>query len=373
MSWKWVRTDDELTAAVAEASAYSAVAVDTEFRRRDTFYPQVALVQLAAGDNCWLIDPLTLTDTRPLSELLANTKVIKVLHSASEDLEVFEHWLGQIPQPIFDTQRAAALLNLGFGLSYRALVEALLGVELAKDETQSDWLKRPLSEAQCEYAAQDVTYLIRCWPILAERARERDRMAWILEEGAQMETGGKGPLAKFKSAWKLDPEKLAVLLALLEWRELQAKNRDKPRSWILNDKSLYAIAQRLPASTGALGAVDGIPPGVIRRQGEVLLSIVATARAEAAERPPASLPRPASAEARRVAKQLSGALQALADQLDVSAEILMPNRELELIAREALGETILAPATWHGWRSAEVIAPLRRRAEVTVENLDDAG
>ena len=114
-------------AAIDALMGEAAVAIDTEFRRRDTFYPQVALIQIATQGQCWLIDPLTLSDPAPLKQLLLNPDVIKVLHSASEDLEVFERWLGVLPQPLFDSQKAAAMLNMGFGLSYRALVEQMLG------------------------------------------------------------------------------------------------------------------------------------------------------------------------------------------------------------------------------------------------------
>ena len=130
--WQWVASDEALRVAIDEASREPAVAVDTEFRRRDTFFPQVALVQIATPSICWLIDPLTINDTSPLKQLFANPYIVKVLHSASEDLEIFEYWLGVLPQPLFDTQKAAGLLRLGFGLSYRALVEQLLDLVLDK-------------------------------------------------------------------------------------------------------------------------------------------------------------------------------------------------------------------------------------------------
>ena len=178
------------------------VAIDTEFRRRDTFFPEVALLQLAAEGNCWLVDPLSLNDTGPLIELLTDDARVKVLHSGSEDLEVFEHWLGVLPKPLVDTQKAAAMLGLGFGLGYRDLVQELLGVQLAKDETQSDWLQR-LTPAQCEYACQDVTFMAGVLALLEQRARQRDILPWIFEEASLMTSGGRGPLAKFRSAWKL--------------------------------------------------------------------------------------------------------------------------------------------------------------------------
>ncbi len=120
MQWQLIESDEALQAALAAVAGSAVVAVDTEFMRRNTFYPQVALVQLCFGDRALLVDPLAISDTAPLAALLADPGVIKVLHSASEDLEVFSRWLGVLPEPLFDTQRAAALLDLGFGLGYGA-------------------------------------------------------------------------------------------------------------------------------------------------------------------------------------------------------------------------------------------------------------
>ena len=364
MSWQWVADDAALAALCASLQAHDAIAIDTEFRRRDTFYPQVALVQIAVPGACWLIDPLPLTDIAPLRDLLCDNGVIKVLHSASEDLEVFEHWLGVLPTPLFDSQKAAAMLGMGFGLGYRSLVQAMLGVELAKDETQSDWLARPLSDAQCTYAAQDVEYLMACWPTLRDKANSTDRLAWILQEGAAMSTGGRGPLAKFKSAWKLPPASQAALLALVEWRERQARERDKPRTWILKDKAILELAQRMPASQTQLSRIADIPAGVIRRQGAVLLDLIEQARS--GKLPTPALPTPTSAEARRLARDLSASLEAAADELGMNPEALLANRDLELIASQALGEGGDSPDTWSGWR-APVVERLRQRAHALVE------
>ena len=179
-----------------------------------------------------------------------------MIHSASEDLEVFSHWLGVLPTPLFDTQRAAALVGLGAGLSYRALVAHFFDIDLPKDETQSDWLQRPLSNAQAEYAAQDVTYLHPLGAQLQTRAAEQGRLDWVLEEGARLKPGGKPPISKFKTAYRLPPEQQRVLTTLVAWREQEAHDRDRPRSWILNDKIVMATARAVPRSVRALAAVQ---------------------------------------------------------------------------------------------------------------------
>ena len=338
------------------------IAVDTEFRRRDTFFPEVALLQVAVQGRCWLVDPLTLTDTAGLAELLTRRNVLKVLHSGSEDLEVFERWLGVLPKPLVDTQKAAAMLGLGFGMGYRDLVRELLEIDLAKDETQSDWLQRPLSTAQCRYAVQDVTYLSNCWPILEKMAQDRGILPWICEEGAAMSTGGRGPLAKFKSAWKLTAPQLAVLLALIDWRESEARRRDRPRNWVLHDKVIQELARAMPSSMPRLASVEGIPSGVLRRDGQQLLACIDEAREAGSAQPPQGVSGPPSASVKRLAKSLAPTLSDIATELGMNPEILMPARELEAIARSACGELGELPRHWQGWRAETVINPLMERA-----------
>jgi ribonuclease D len=168
MNYQLLNSDSDLAALIERHRDNTFVIVDTEFMRRDTFWPQAALVQLcfpAEPNFAWLLDPLAISDFTPLQDLFEDESVVKVLHSASEDLEVFQQFLGCQPLPIFDTQRAAAFVGRGFGLGYRALVEAISGLELAKDETRSNWLARPLTDAQLNYAAADVRGTRRTWQV----------------------------------------------------------------------------------------------------------------------------------------------------------------------------------------------------------------
>ena len=365
MRWEWVDNDNALRALLKANRDARDVAVDTEFRRRDTFFPQVALLQLCWSDTAYLIDPLGISDVEPIRVLLRDSAVTKYLHSASEDLEVFDDWLGIKPAPLFDTQRAAGLVGLDPGLSYRALVAEFKGLEVPKDETQSDWLKRPLTEAQREYAALDVVYLLEIGRELRNRVERAGRLPWVLEDGARMRIGGKGPLAKFKSAWKLDTRQRSALVSLVEWREARARERDKPRSWIANDKALFAIAQRLPDSVSALTAIDGVPEPLARRQGKRLLALVAAAVDGSTVTdwsPPKPLPRDAKAQL----AQLAARRDAIAEELLLAPEVLVTNRDLESLLREAMGEAVEVPAAWSGWRAASVVNPLRQLAASVV-------
>jgi len=340
-----------------------AVAVDTEFMRRNTFYPQVALLQLCFEDHAWLVDPLALADPGPLAGLFENPAVTKVLHSASEDLEVFDRWLGALPQPLFDTQRAAGLLDQGFGLGYRGLVEQAFGVTLDKGETRSDWLRRPLSAAQCAYAALDVAYLLPLYEQLRAAAEASGKLPWILEEGAVAcaGAGSRNPAyhLRVKSAWKLDRRQLAALERLCAWREEEAANRDKPRSWIVDDKTCLAIAQAMPTTPATLAAAGDIPPAVRRRRGDALLGCIAAARELPEEALPAPLPPPLASAERKLLRALKARVRAIAEREAVAPEMLLAGRDLELLLRQARGETIVEPPAWQGWRGPRVVEPLR--------------
>jgi ribonuclease D len=359
-STSWIETSAELEGLLSAHRGHEQVAVDTEFRRRDTFYPQVALLQLCWGGAAYLVDPLQLDELDALRGFLTDPAQIKCLHSASEDLEVFEHWLQVLPSPLFDTQRAAALLGLGGGLGYRAIVAQFFEVDLPKEETQSDWLQRPLTPSQAEYAAQDVSYLYPIGVQLLERAEAMGRKGWILEEGARMTPGGKPPLSKFKTAYRLPPKQQAVLAAVVNWRETEARQLDRPRSWILNDKLVMALAQAMPASITDLHRIEGIPAGFVRRAGDKLLAQIALAEAAPDAAMHKDIVVPLSRTDREVLSRLSERLKSLAETLQVPPEVLMPKSELERLIRQRSEPTLESLAAWSGWREAAVIDPLRQ-------------
>ena len=361
MSWKLIESSDALGLLFSDNRHHSMVAVDTEFRRRDTFFPQVALLQLCWGDQPYLIDPLQLDDLSNLRAFLTDPSQTKLIHSASEDLEVFSHWLGVLPAPLFDTQRAAALLGLGAGQSYRALVAYFFDIELPKDETQSDWLQRPLTDAQAQYAAQDVTYLHPMGVQLQDRATELDRLDWVLEEGARLRPGGKPPIAKFKTAYRLPPEQQRVLAEVVDWREGEARYRNRPRSWILNDKIVMGVARTVPRSVRELAAVEDMPQGLVRRAGDDLVARIVGAADTDTDQPPAVIPKPLASEQRGSVSMLSECLKQIADSMDIPAEVLMPKADLEHLIREQINPSLTAPENWSGWRGDAVVAPLRQR------------
>ena len=171
-----ITTDDGLRAVCEAASAASAVALDTEFVRTRTYYPQLGLLQLFDGHQVSLIDPLTINDWAPMRDLLLNPDVTKYLHAGSEDLEVFLNAFNLMPQPLIDTQILAAFCGRPMSWGFASMVEEYSGVALDKSESRTDWLARPLTERQCEYAAADVWYLL---PIASQLMAETDRAGWL--------------------------------------------------------------------------------------------------------------------------------------------------------------------------------------------------
>lgn len=369
MKWQLIESDAALAELLARNHAARAVMVDTEFMRRDTFFPQVALLQLCFADDpagediAWLVDPLAVSDTAALSALFTREDTLKVLHSGSEDLEVFSRWLGVLPQPLFDTQRAAALLDRGFGLGYRALVQAICDIDLPKGETRSNWLQRPLSESQCEYAGLDVTWLLPVWRELYQACLTADKLDWVLADGADA-IGAMGSaqgdwFKRIKSAWKLDRPALGRLEAVCRWRERVARERDRPRSWIIDDKACFRVAAAAPDDEASLRDALELPPKVFRRYAEALLALLEEQAGVPGDALPERLPGPLDAGERDQLKALKSKAKGVASRLQVAPEVLMSAKDYELLLREARGEQVVLPASLQGWREAAVVAPLR--------------
>jgi ribonuclease D len=361
MQWQWVGDDVALRQACQQCLAAEAVAVDTEFMRQNTFFPLPALVQLCVQDTAWLIDPLAIQDASPLLELFQSASVVKVLHAVSEDLEVFARWPGALPAPLFDTQKAAALAGMGTALGYRAIVELVCQQQLEKGETRSDWLRRPLTESQCHYAAQDVWYLLPVYRELLARLKSLGRLDWAREDSnaalAVQPQNGEQLYRRIKNAWRLDSEGLSVLEAVANWREQRARSDDKPRSWVIDDAACLAVAQRRPSTSAELDLVSELSSTARRQFGEELLAAVIAGQSAARLRQLPPMPGPLQPEERTRLKRLKGALADCASKLGVEPETLLSTRDLERLLRQP--NDVSEPSSWQGWRGREVLPQLR--------------
>ncbi len=338
------------------------VTLDTEFVRERSYYPRLCLIQLADEQQTAVIDPIAITDLTPLRALLMDPAVTKVLHSARQDLEIFYHLFGELPTPLWDTQIAATLLGHGDQVGYGALVKELLGIELDKSHSRTDWEQRPLDTAQLRYAADDVIHLVAVYQRLLAELERRGRSSWLAEDFAALtqpqlyHTDPEEAWERIKGRQKLRGVQLAALQLLAAWREQRAQEDDLPRRWVASDEVLLDVARILPESTDKLARIRGLPKPVAERHGKALLALVAEARAlpkqawprlEQGER--LTLEQEAIADAMMAIVRLRGAEQ------QVSPSAIATRRELEALL---LGGREIA--LLHGWRGALVGEQLQR-------------
>nr|WP_186351394.1 ribonuclease D [Pseudomonas chengduensis] len=352
----WILDDASLAEHCAAWQALPFVALDTEFMRVDTFYPIAGLLQVSGGDGAYLIDPLRISDWRPFAALLEAPGVVKVLHSCSEDLEVFLRLTGSLPAPLFDTQLAAGYLNLGFSMGYSRLVQALLDIELPKGETRSDWLQRPLSELQVRYAAEDVSHLVEVYRALMARLAPQ-KVEWILEDGAELvanlgrEVVPEDAWRDAKLAWKLSRQQQAVLRALCAWREREARARNQPRNRILREHSLWPLARTQPDNLVALARIEDMHPKTVRQDGETLLQLIREAAALPPEQWPEALPEPLPIEASALLKKLRAVGQREGERLDIVPELMLRKKTLEALLKSGYPNgPYQLPDSLRGWR-----------------------
>ena len=354
----FVSDSKQLQTCVQQLEHFDIIAVDTEFIRTDTFFPILALVQIFNGENCWLIDPVSVSDLSPLKELLMSNKTLKVFHSCSEDIEVLSYTLRCCPQPIFDTQIAAALTGYGFSTGYASLAKNMLGVHVDKGETRSNWLRRPLSASQLGYAALDVIYLLPIYFQLKEKLAKLGRKKWIDEEMSRLteKASTKEDLSQYfqkvKGAWRLPSEKLSVLQLICEWREQEARDKNKPRGRIIDDKTIVEVVSNATQSKEGLSEIEGMHPYLIERYSEKLLDLIKEGLARPTKEHPAPLSEPLPKHMSSTIKKLKQIVNMKAELLDIAPEILARKKDIEFLVRTIISEENirLPDKIAEGWR-----------------------
>ncbi|HSC66763.1 MAG TPA: ribonuclease D [Cellvibrio sp.] len=355
----WIDQDDQLAELCAAWRNQAAIAVDTEFMRSETFYPIAGLLQVGDGKGCYLIDPLAIKNLAPLRELMLDTAVTKVLHSCSEDLEVFQRWLDVVPAPLFDTQIAAAFAGLGFSLGYSALVNSVLGIEIPKDETRSDWLQRPLSVAQLKYAALDVAHMLVVYGKLLQLLKTSERLDWVKSDCADLVMNARkaddysDAYQKVGFAWKLRPQELAILKQLCIWRECEARARDLPRNRLIKEPSLWEIARKKIQDLAHLSKVPDIPSRTLKNDADVILQIVNDALELNESQWPTRLDPPLAQSEGPLMKALKNYVRDYATQAQIPPEVLIRKKDYEFIVRSGMnGGEYQLPTRLLGWRFA---------------------
>ena len=366
-----VLNDADLHALCAQWKNCQYLAMDTEFIRTTTFFPQVGLVQVNAGKGNYLIDPLEIADWGAFCELMVDPAITKVFHSCSEDLQVFMAVMQLVPSPVFDTQIAASLLNLGFGCSYQNLVRHYLEIDLPKGETRSDWLQRPLYDRQLNYAALDVACLPSIYLAQQASLSEAGRLTWLEEEcrtlidqyQRELEGDFSGMFLGLKGAWQLSQRQLGVLKKLAEWRELRARKRDKPRNWIIKEKQLIDIARLCPADIGELRCIDDLGKNFIRHEGNEVIDLVQQALTMDEEMLPDPIPDPLDGGAKNRLKRAQQFARNRAEELELPTEMLIRKRWLITLMQNlrdsaSASEDDLLPGELRGWRYDQLMPGL---------------
>lgn len=338
-----------------------ALAIDTEFVRERTFFPGLGLIQVNDGQRNLLIDPLAIEDLEPFGRVLAAPGVTKILHSCSEDLEVFFHRFGGVPSSLFDSQIAATLAGLGMSLGYGNLVHQLCGVEVPKGETRSNWLQRPLRPAQLSYAALDVAYLLPIYGYLSKRLDELGRSTWLDDEMQRLADTSRflpDPEEVFLQMGHpgLTRRELAVLRAAAAWRERKARAKDLPRNFVLPKAALVEMAKRRPRNRQDLEAIGSLRPADRKRRGDTLLRIVRDVQRLPPEMLPERLRRPLDLSAHRgQLDALRKGIQRRAKDLGLPPEFLASRKVAEKILRRHLsGKRPAVPEDLSNWRICEL-------------------
>ncbi|TZF89160.1 ribonuclease D [Lysobacter lacus] len=364
----WIDSPDALRARLASPPA--RVGLDTEFIRERTYWPKLALVQIAlpqadGGIEILLVDTLAPGIAEALAPLLADASVLKIMHSPSEDLVAFRQTCKQVPSPLFDTQAAAALAGVGAGMGYQKLVAEITGTALEKGETRSDWLRRPLSASQLQYAADDVQHLFELHDALTAKLDALGRRGWFQSDMARTmataieDPADRWPHLSMRTANFLDRDGQTRLLRLLRWRDAHARVADLPRSWVLDNELAATLARMSPSTPESIAEAVRAHPKGPRKLVDAIWTALGTPLPDEAEAPDAAV---AERRDKSKVKALQDAVSRRAAELGVADAVLASRRMLE-----PLVDTGEWPESLEGWRREQlepVLAPLLGRAPV---------
>lgn len=354
-----ISSTDDLAALVSRMKGHGFVAVDTEFMRENSYWPDLCLVQVASPDEAAAIDPKADgLDLEPLLELMVkNDEILKVFHAGGQDLEIIHNLTGEVPNPLFDTQVAAMALGYGEQIGYSNLVESVLGHNLDKGARFTDWSRRPLDKRQIDYAIADVTHLATIFPKLVNKLVKTGRGAWLDEEMDRLADPSSFAFPP-EDAWKRlklpsrNPAVLGRLKALAGWRETEARSKNLPRGRIVKDDTLNELAAHPPKTQEDLGKVRGLSSGWRNNDiGARMMAALSKAEPLDAEELPAREPRRPglTKDAALVSDLLKLLLKIRAKEAGVAAKLIARSDELEALAAGVRSDLNILS----GWRFDE--------------------
>ena len=350
-----VENTEDLKALVGELAHAPYLALDTEFMRDQTYWPKLCLIQVAAPGVEAIVDPLASgIDLTPFYDLLKKPGIVKVLHAARQDIEIFHHQGGMIPDPLFDSQIAAMVAGFGDAASYETLCRKIAHVEIDKSSRFTDWSRRPLSQKQLDYAIGDVTHLRTIYEYLRKNLEKTKRTAWVQEEISALQDPDLYAMDP-SIAWKrLKPRTsnkrfLAMVASLAAWREREAQTRDIPRGRVLKDEALMEIAAHPPADADSLERIRAVPKGFANsRLGKGLMEAIEEGRHATPPEPiEHDRPRRRREPSQAAVDLLKTLLRLRAEAVGVAPRLIANADDIERLAAE---EDEGVPAL-HGWRA----------------------
>ena len=337
-AYLYIDTPAALDSLCARLKGQPWIAVDTEFMRERTYYPELCLVQVATDEVVACIDPLALPSLDPLLKVLLDPATLKVLHAARQDLEIFYNLSGKVPAPVFDTQVVARFLGLPDQSGYGAVVQSILGITLDKSHARTDWARRPLPPAALDYAADDVRHLRVIYKKLEAELAARGRSSWAepelkaLTDEKLYRPDPEGAWQRVRGIQRLKPKAAALVKAFAAWRERTAIAENRPRQWVVKDEALMDIAKQMPADLAALAAIRGVGESLTKRHGAELMKMLGDGNAAAAPERERSAPALTTRQDALV-DALSAIVRLKAAEGQVSAASLANRSELERLVR----------------------------------------
>lgn len=338
--YSFIEDEAALDRICEQLKGSSWLAIDTEFEREKTFYPELCLLQVANAETTAVIDPLVIENLQSLFDLLYDRSITKVFHAARQDLEIFFNMRGAVPQPLFDTQIAAPLIGYDEQIGYANLVNKMLGVALSKAHTRTDWKRRPLQEAQLQYAADDVIYLGQIYSLLVNKLDQNKRLDWLNEDFSALcdvnlyQPDTETVWVKNRGAKNLKGKKLCALQHLSAWRERQARAENRPRNWLMRDDTLLDLARLQPLSLSDLERIKGLNDRQIKKYGMEILKIVSeTQDLNPIPHSNSRSRKPLNIQEEALVDVLSAIVRLVADNNNLHPNKLAPRKELEKLVQ----------------------------------------
>ena len=361
-SYEVITDDEEFKGVISEMAKQPEYAVDTEFHRERTYFPRLALVQLAWRDGLVLVDATTV-DLHPLAELFASDAVA-VAHAADQDLEVLEYACGAIPGSLFDTQVAAGFLGMA-SPSLGTLLDKTMGIRPPKADRLTDWLARPLSDDQLAYAATDVAHLLAVYDVLSQTLTARGRLQWATDECEELRQRARGARdpeeawRKIKEARQLRGKARAVAQSVAAWRERRAAELNQPVRYVMPDLAVVGIAQRPPSRPGDLRKLRGMEGrGISEATAREVIAAVGSGKVNPPPVDSGAAGRELDRDLRPAVGLVSAWVSQLARDLEIETSLLATRNDLEALLR---GDPDARLA--HGWRASLVGEPIRKLVE----------